>query len=178
MSLIYVTGAPGSGKSTIVRSLQKLDLEAYDIDSPRFGGPFNLLSGKRVVIPPVDERSEDWFSHHEWRIDEEGIAGLKKKADKQMETIYLCGVAEGDKKILHQFDKIIYLRLEDNQLTKRLVNRIDNDFGKKESEREIIFERKRQLDERYSEFNSIDVDVSQTVNQVVRDVIVKSQNLR
>ena len=62
MPLVYVTGSPGVGKSTIDQSLREQGLESYDIDTPRFGGPYSIDSGESVTIPPVEARSDDWFS--------------------------------------------------------------------------------------------------------------------
>ena len=39
MSLFYITGTPGTGKTTIQKELIKRGYEALDIDQRRFGGP-------------------------------------------------------------------------------------------------------------------------------------------
>ena len=171
MPLVYVTGSPGVGKSTIDQSLREQGLESYDIDTPRFGGPYSIDSGESVTIPPVEARSDDWFSHHEWRINSEAIAALKKQADSDRNTVFLCGVAEGDEAALPSFDKIIYLAIEDTLLLDRLMNRTGNDFGKSKKERKIIIERKKRLDERYTKTSVNRVDASQPISKVTEDII-------
>ena len=173
MPLIYVTGAPGVGKSTITNALSKLDLKVYDIDDPQFGGPYNLKSGLRVTIPPAKDRADDWFSYHEWRLDSDAVARLAQQSNLENTTTYLCGVAEGDEIILPYFDKIIYLALEDSLLLQRLINRTDNDFGKNESERKMILARKKKLDDKYEKMDVYIIDASQSIDSItsiIRDL--------
>lgn len=171
MSFIYITGAPGVGKSTIQRGLSDLGYEAYDIDSPDLGGPYNLESGERVQIPPAESRPNDWFDHHEWRIDIDALRKLKETASTLNAPLYLCGVAPSDEQILPLFDKIAYLQIDNDNLVHRLLHRIDNDFGKNDAEISMIIKRKVQLDYRYASSNVICIDASRPLDAVIRNII-------
>jgi hypothetical protein len=167
MSFTYVTGAPGSGKSTLQKELSTRGLEVYDIDDPQLGGAYNKASGKRVVIPPAPDRAPDWFDEHEWRIDRGAMSKLKNRATN--ETIIVCGVAPDDGDILDLFDKIFYLKLDETSLKNRIGVRTDNDYGKNPGELAHILDRKRALDARYG--NSVAIVIDATLNP--RDIADK-----
>jgi dephospho-CoA kinase len=169
MAFIYVTGAPGSGKTTIQRSLSKRGIECYDIDDEVFGGPHNLLSGKKVIIPPANERSDDWFDYHEWRIYHDAFRKLKLEAVSK--NIVICGVAEADTEIVNLFDKVFYLKLDDQVLKQRISDRTENDYGKNPKELEVILNRKRKLDQRYSSANSVLIDASLPLEEVIKTLL-------
>jgi len=172
MPLIYITGAPGAGKSTTQEQLQSLGFIAYDIDNRRFGGPYNLASGLPVVIPPASEREDDWFNRHEWRINTAAIEALKVEADQNPEKpIFLCGVAPSDEEILPIFDKIIYLSLSDAQLTERLDRNGHNDYGNNESEKQQILERKAKLDARYKRLGVLTIDATMPKEAVAQSIV-------
>lgn len=170
MPFIYITGAPGSGKSTLQKELTKSRFEVYDIDSPQFGGAHNKASGEKVVIPPSEERTDNWFKQHEWRIYRDAFEKLKKESAEKL--IIICGVAESDKDITDLFDNILYLKIDDDELTRRISTRTDNDYGKNDFELKEIMRRKHALDDRYTDSDNIHlVDASGTLNSVVNKII-------
>lgn len=169
MALIYITGAPGSGKTTLQIELNRLGYDARDLDNSGFGGPHNKTSGERVVIPPIDQRSPDWFDAHEWRVYPTAIDALRVEA--QTKDIFLCGVAASDGEVLHLFDQVIYLELSDDALRHRLDSRENNDFGKNDFEAHDILDRKRDLDKRYSTMRATKINVEGSLTKVVREVL-------
>lgn len=169
MSLIYITGAPGSGKTTIQKELIKLGYDARDIDDQSFGGPHNKATGELVTIPPADLRPSDWFDAHEWRLYP--VAFKKLKAESLKKDIIVCGVAESDVEILPLFDKVLYLALSNNVLIDRLGVRTDNDYGKNDFEIKEILERKYKLDKRYRAPLALEIDAARPLNEVVNEII-------
>jgi dephospho-CoA kinase len=170
MSLIYVTGAPGSGKTTLQKELSSRGYDTRDIDNSNFGGPYNKSSGKQVIIPPADERSPDWFDAHEWRVHPDAFDRLK--VESASKDIIVCGVAASDGQILHVFDKIMYLNLDDETLVSRLKTRIDNDYGKNDFELQEILSRKHGLDEKYSSLDVININASNSLSAVAEEIIL------
>ncbi len=169
MAFIYITGAPGVGKSTIERELKSRGLEVYDLDHPELGGAHNKSTGERVNIPPAEDRKPEWFDEHEWRINIDKIKRLKHKAEN--EDIFVCGVAPDDENILSIFDEIFYLKLDENALKNRVANRTDNDFGQNSDELRTILERNNKLNNRYSELNAYVVDASLTPEEIAGIII-------
>ena len=169
MSLIYVTGAPGAGKTTLQKEFDSRGYETRDIDNSNLGGPHNKSTGDRVTIPPVDQRTPEWFEVHEWRVYPHAFDALKSEAKDK--DIILFGVAASDGEILHVFDKIIYLDIDDETLTDRIANREDNDFGKNDFELKDILNRKHGLDEKYSLLDVVHINASKSLSEVSEEII-------
>lgn len=168
MSLIYVTGIPGVGKSTIQRELKRLGYEAYDIDQPRFGGPTNLVTGESVHLPPIDMRSKEWFDRHEWRVSRDAVQSLKNESINT--TIYLCGTTTTEHLIWDLFDKVLYLHVDEETLKQRLANRKDNDFGKSEDEMKIILPRYHEAEDALKHLDVTTIDARGTLQETVASI--------
>ncbi len=169
MSLYYITGPPGVGKSTIQKELRSRDYEAYDIDEPRFGGPVNLKTGESTTVPPIEQRSEAWFAEHEWRVSRPAIEKLKLQAKNKQ--VYLCGTATTDGLVWDLFDKVFYLNVDEMTLRKRIASRVDNDFGKTEHELALILERYRQAQRKLDSFHATVIDANTTLDETVALIV-------
>ena len=169
MSLIYVTGAPGAGKTTLQKELSARGCDTRDIDNSGLGGPYNKSTNKQVIIPPADQRSPEWFEAHEWRVDPVAFDTLKTEAATK--DIIVCGVAASDDQILHVFDKIIYLNVDDAALINRLNSRIDNDYGKNDFDQQEILKRKHGLDIKYASADAIHVNANKSLLEVVDEIL-------
>lgn len=169
MSLYYITGAPGSGKSTIQKELQRCGYEAYDIDQPRFGGPVNLKTGEPTTVPPIEQRTKEWFANHEWRVLRPAVEQLKLQSrDKR---VYLCGTATTEDLVWDLFDKVFYLNVDEATLRSRIDTRTDNDFGKTEHELALIIERYEQAQRKLKSLEVAVIDASETVEETVASII-------
>lgn len=171
MSLIYVTGAPGSGKSSLQKELESRGYETHDLDDRSLGGPHNKSTNELVVIPPTDKRTPEWFDEHEWRIYPEAIKDLKNQAASK--DIFICGVAASDGDILPLFDKILYLDIDDDTLKHRLSSRSDNDYGQNDFEVSEILGRKRALDLKYAKLKVTKIDATKPLGDVADEIISK-----
>lgn len=169
MAFFYVTGAPGAGKTTLQKELKRRGFDARDIDNSNLGGPHNKTSGNRITIPPADKRTPEWFEAHEWRVYPDAFHELKMNA--AVKDIVLFGVAATDSKILHVFDKILYLQLDDETLQRRLQSRTDNDYGKNDFELKEIIERKHGLDAEYAPRDVTNIDATGPINEVADKIM-------
>lgn len=172
MSLFYITGTPGTGKTTIQKELVSRGYEALDLDQHRFGGPVNLESGERTTVPSIEDRSPDWFERHEWRVSQSGVEELKQEATDI--NIYLCGVTETEHLVWDLFDRIFYLNVDEQTLIDRILSRNDNDFGKGEGELEIILERYRAAQEKLATLDVVVIDANDSINKAVDSIIRES----
>lgn len=169
MPLIYVTGAPGIGKSTLQKEFIKRGYDARDIDDSSLGGPHNKATGTIVDIPQARDRTPDWFDAHEWRVYPDAFKRLKDEARNK--NIIIFGVASSDSSILPVFDKIMYLDIDDETLTDRVRNRRVNDYGKNDFELVDILNRKHALDRKYSLLDVAQIDASKALNEVAEQII-------
>lgn len=174
MSLFYITGTPGTGKTTIQKELIKHGYEALDIDQRRFGGPVNLKTGERTRVPPIEVRSPDWFEQHEWRVSRPGVEELKAEAKDR--DIYLCGVTTTENLVWDLFDKVLYLNVDEQTLRDRILNREDNDFGKGEGELEIILERYRASQKKLPTLGATVIDATGSIDEVVDSILLESNS--
>lgn len=140
MSLIYIKGTPGSGKSTIRKELESLGFEAHDADDADMGGPYNNATNERVTYPDTAP-SKEWFDAHSYRLIPEAIQAIHDKA--QDKTIFLCGTASNEDDVWHLFDKVLFLDIDETTLKSRIATRTDNDYGKTPHELELIMEKYR-----------------------------------
>lgn len=169
MSLIYVTGAPGAEKTTLQKEFDRRGYETRDIDNSNLGGPHDKSTGDRVTIPPVDQRTPEWFEAHEWRVYPHAFDELKSETRDR--DIILFGVAASDGEILHVFDKIMYLSIDDETLTGRIASREGNDFGKNDFELKDILNRKHGLDDKYLSLDVTHIDASKSLSEVSEEII-------
>lgn len=169
MALIYITGAPGAGKTTLEKELHRRGFDTHDMDDPGIGGAHNKVSGERVTIPPAAARSKEWFETHEWRTSKSAIVELKRQAEHK--TILVCGVAPDDADVLPIFDKVIYLAVDESTLKERIANRKDNDYGRNDFELAEILERSRTMNTKYRSPSVLTIDGSKDL-KTVADMIV------
>lgn len=172
MSLFYITGAPGTGKSTIEAELKKRGYEAYDIDQTRFGGPVNIATGQSTVVPSIEKRSPEWFDEHEWRVSRRAIRELKEQSKDTY--VYLCGTAFTEKLVWDLFDRVLYLNIDEATLRSRVLGRNNgNDFGKTDSEMQLILDRYKSSQDNLKSLdaNTVVIDAAEPLNEVVDTII-------
>ncbi len=172
MALYYVTGTPGVGKSTVQHELVRLEHLAYDLDDSRFGGPFNKESNLPVLMPPINERTPEWFEAHEWRVSRNAVEELKLSA--QSKKVYLCGTATTEGNIIDLFDKVLYLNVDEPTLRKRIANRNGNDFGKTNHELERILVRYYDSQAELGSKNYVIIDANNTLADMIKKILAAS----
>ncbi len=169
MPLIYITGTPGSGKSTIQAELQKRGYEAHDIDDDGIGAAFNIQTGEVAQVPSVGQRTPEWFATHEWKAVPEAVKALKEKSLEK--TIFLCGTASNEANLWSFFDKVFYLNIDEQTLRSRLISRKDNDFGKNDHEVQLILQRYIGDTWKREKAGVTVIDASKSVDNVVSAII-------
>ncbi len=125
--LIYITGVPGSGKSSVCEELSVRGYEAIDADD-HIGAWVTRTKGETLVDPPVfSARTPQFYEDHLWRYE--------PKLAQRIATAHLgnvCfvgGCAGGEDEILHLFDRAFYLVVDPLELTRRLLTRTDGPFA-------------------------------------------------
>jgi dephospho-CoA kinase len=168
MSLIYVTGIAGSGKSTVCKELKKRGYDSYDVDQPGISAAYDNKTGNIVKVPDSDVRPPKWFESHSWRMVDGAIDTLKERA--KLGTVFLCGATTANENA-GVFDQTIYLHIDEPTLRKRLAKREGNDFGKSEHELNQILAFHKTATDKYKNDRVKIVDATQTLNNVVDEIL-------
>jgi len=168
MALLYITGSPGSGKSSVKEELVIRGYASYGGGEDGFAAFYNNDTGKRIDNwVTAEQRTPEWRNKHTWKLIPEKITQLKSEAKHK--PIFLCAIAKNEVEFWDLFDKFIVLDIDEDTMQKRLATRTNNDVGKAESElKELLADRKLK---QYPQ-NAIHIDASRSLNEVVKDIIV------
>lgn len=177
MSLYYVTGIAGAGKSETYKELKKRGVEVYGTDEDQLAGFYNNDSGNRVGNPADSdgETDPDFRNHHTWKLPRTVIEGIKEESTGK--NVFLCGVAANEEEFLDLFDKLFALILDDQTVLRRIASRNNNSFGKEKDELEQIKEWQASTPAYYTKHNFVQIDAAQPVEQVVDELLasIKSE---
>lgn len=173
MSLVYVTGLSGSGKSAVLRELGKQGYEAHGVDEGGYADWIDQETGAVVPFPHNDPSldAHGWYKKHRWVLSQERIGNLKKRADDESKTIFLLGTAEGEDKVWHFFDKVMTLLVDAATLRSRIESRQDNHFGKDPEEMAAILGWLESHERIYRGFGATIIDATKPLEQVVNEVV-------
>jgi dephospho-CoA kinase len=169
MPLFYITGPAGSGKSALCKELRERGCMAYDEDDDGIGSAHSKHTLKPVNIPPNKERSEDWFSLHEWSLLAAAKTRLKELAVGR--DVFLFGNSLKGNDISKLVDKIFYLQIDDATIKHRLTARVDNDYGKSKNEFVMVLRRKQADEKLIMQFQPIIIDASLPVHAIASDIL-------
>jgi broad-specificity NMP kinase len=171
MPLIYITGIPGTGKSTVRGELLRQGYKALGGAEDDIAAFYDNQTSQRINrwVPAI-ERTSAWLSDHTWKITRSTMEGLRKKAEKEL--IYICAVTANDEDELWDlFDKVFALTIDEQTLRHRLATRTNNDVGKISNELESILARQKLAKQKYKELGATIIDATQPIKKVVEDIL-------
>lgn len=172
MSLIYITGSSGAGKSSVRKELQKLGYEAHDTDEDGFSSWVNNQTKLAVKFPPNSTRPQGWLEEHEYTLSAEKVTELVNRASDK--KIFLCGIPANDVDFFKVFDKIIFLEIDKETMLKRIKSRENNSFGQAEDSLALILKWFHAIQERYQKAGAIFIDATKPLDRVTQEVIKNS----
>src|SRR4051812_48584771 len=114
MALIYITGSPGTGKSTICTELQKRGYNA--LDEHGFSFWFNRDTNELIENIP-EFRSPEWYQQHVFKFSRENVAQLAN--DSRDKLTFLFSQTFYDAEVWDLFDKTIFLTVTPTVLAER-----------------------------------------------------------
>jgi dephospho-CoA kinase len=171
MPLIWITGISGSGKSAVRRELRSRGYEAFGTDEDGFAQWVDRMSG--AITPRAsanaNDRSADFHSYHDWRIDVERVRRLASEADERL--VFLCGAVQNEVDVWEFFNKAILLSVDEDTIRKRIESRTDNDFGKSDQEMNLILGWNRNVESNYAGYGAVIVDARRSLSDVVKEVV-------
>ena len=149
---ILLTGMSGVGKTTTLAELQKHGYLVIDSDATGLCKWQNIET-RADVHYGLDGRNYEWLTKHGWYCDIDKFKQfLSFIPDDKL--VFISGMPENIKEFAKIFDKIFLLDPGRAETEKRLIERTNNHFAKKESERLFMFEHTQEL------LNQLDAPIS------------------
>ena len=176
MSLVYITGISAAGKSTVCEELRGRGYEAHDADEDGFTSWRHKVTNEPTHRPDdIAERTNDWYAHHDWKIDRERVAALADNAKDKL--AFLCGTTANDAEVWDLFGQVICLTLDEETLKQRLTTRTNNDFGKSPDELSNVLGWHKSSEKAYKQLGAIMIDAARPIDVVVDAILseVKEQ---
>ena len=127
MTLVWVTGTSGVGKSSVCALLKSRGHLAVDADWEGCNHWVDRKSGEVVVDPP-DPVPANWLDRFAWLISRAEVEALAVSARGR--TAFLFGTVENETDVWDLFDLVVCVVVDDETLRERLSTRTTNSFGK------------------------------------------------
>jgi len=173
MSLLYVTGQPGTGKSAVRSELRARGYHARGVDEDGYASWVNRTAGTIDDFPNDDPDLDfhAWYRAHEWILSAERIETLSREAAAMGQPVFLCGIAAGEDTVWHLFDKVLALVADVPTLTERIGAR-GNKFGQAPEELAAILRWHVGYEARYRRFGAVIIDAERPLGSVIDDILV------
>ena len=127
MPLVWVTGSPGVGKSTVCALLKSRGELAVDADWEGYNHWVDRTTGQIVADPPYPVPA-GWLERFAWKISRADVEALSAKVRDK--TAFLCGSVENEVDVRDLYDLVVCLVADNETLRDRLETRTTNAFGK------------------------------------------------
>ena len=150
-----VEGVSGTGKTSVCHELQRRGYHAVHGDREL------AYQGDPATGAAVESRTHE---HHLWRVDK--VSALV--ADQAEAETFFCGGSRNYSDFIGLFDGVFVLEVELDTLIRRLDERTEDEWGGRQSERELI---KRLHQSGEDTPNGIVIDATAPVARVVDEIL-------
>ncbi|HEY8457340.1 MAG TPA: AAA family ATPase [Actinopolymorphaceae bacterium] len=168
MTLVWVTGNSGVGKSTVCDLLKNRGELAIDADWDGFNRWVDRTSGQVVTDPPYPVPA-GWLDRFAWKISREEVAALAART--QDKTAFLCGSAENEAEVWDLFDLVICIVADNETIKQRLETRTRNTFGKHPEEMAAALDQNAGIESAYRRRGATIIDGTQPTEKVVDAIL-------
>ncbi|MFE1290912.1 hypothetical protein [Streptomyces sp. NPDC058751] len=174
MTLVWVTGNSGAGKSTVCEALRARGHVAFDADEDGFCHWIDRVRGEAVTDPPYPVPG-GWLHRYGWVIVRERVEALAEQARSRV--VFLCGSAENEADVLGLFDLLVCLVIDEATLRHRLATRTTNAFGRHPEELAAALEWNPRTRSLYEGLGATVVDACEPVAEVADRVVDAARGL-
>lgn len=173
MSLIYITGPTGAGKSTVGGALSQKGYKVIDTDTDGVRYWISKKTNKLTDLFRKDEKiTNDYKTNHFVGLSENFVIELKAMALK--ETVFLCGTVANDLDMRKYFDKIILLDTSGAVQKERIQSRTNDFYGSQADQLTKAMKWRSAQVGKYIKAGAIKINAEQPINKVVDDVLMAS----
>lgn len=170
MSLYFITGIAGSGKTTVQQELKARGFKAYDTDNDGLAKWHNNETGyvhpKSSVKP--EQRTPAFLDQHSWKVSRKEVEALIEDEDN---PIFLCGYLANSDELVDMFKKSFALVIDEKTLISRLLTRTSGDWGKQTHELQHTISDRAKTEELYKRLGYKLIDANQPLNHVVNEIL-------
>lgn len=160
-----IEGVSGTGKTSVCHELIRRGYAAINADRELAyqGDP---TTGEKIEdFGPVPLSPQLIHEQHMWDVDT--VRHLAANQDD--DATFFCGGSRNFDQFIDVFDEVFVLDVDVETLNQRLDNRPDDDWGKRQSERDLIL-RLHATKEDVPQ-NGIIIDATQSLASVVDDIL-------
>ena len=169
MRLVWLTGVPGVGKSTVRRELVRRGEIAHDADEDGFRVLLDRATGLAVDDPGRCRRPPGWNETHWYPMARDRVESLRRAAEH--DVVFLAGSVPNEVEVWDLFDLVLCLVVDNETLRHRLESRTDNDFGKDPPVRDALLGWNAASAQDYKRFGATLIDATRPLKDVVDDVV-------
>lgn len=154
-----IEGVSGTGKTSVCNELQRRDYHAINGDREL------AYQGDPETGKPTDGLKHE---HHIWHVDK--VKALVANQDKIV--TFFCGGSRNFSKFIDLFDGVFVLEVDLDTLNQRLDERPEDEWGGKQTERELIARLHRTKEDIPK--NGIIIDATAPLARVVDEIVRQS----
>lgn len=173
MAIFFITGFPGSGKTSVSAELRKRKFTSYDTDNiPGWAHLFDRHTHQHIAKKPHILPPHYYDSVAEWDWDKDKIKHLIKNSAGDA---FICAVMSNQSEFYKYFDKIFVLTLDSQTMEKRLTTRTKRNFSQQPNELQDVLAKHRQFELELKNYGAIAIDATEPLKNVVDQIIQQSQ---
>ena len=155
-----IEGVSGTGKTSVCKELQRRGHYAINGDTEL------AYQGDPKTGKPTDGSTHE---HHIWHVDK--VKALVANQNKAV--AFFCGGSRNFSEFVDLFDGVFVLEVDFDTLNRRLGERMEDEWGGKQTERELIA-RLHQTKEDIPK-NGTTIDATASVARVVDEIVRQSE---
>ncbi len=164
---ILISGASGTGKTTIADSINNSDILIIHGDA-KLSHWIHPITKEPVVEPyPIPP---NWRIEHLWVWDRDMLAATLDSPGYK--HFLLFGNASNQADCYEQFDKIVFLYANAQTIRRRIATRSNNDYGRRPEEIVNVLTFNEQI-KKTNDGNYIKIDCDRPLNTVVSELLLK-----
>jgi dephospho-CoA kinase len=167
MSIYYIAGVSGSGKSSLVEKLKENGYKAYDADSELCS--WFDSKGNAVEYPrDAAERTNDWHDNHKFLMSEQEV---QKLAAKDVDS-YIFGITPNDLELADKyFAKVLFLHIPEEEMMRRVSTRTNNEYGHDADQLAHMQKWYKPTVDKYKNYGATFIDATVPIENVYKEVL-------
>ena len=162
---VYITGASGTGKTSIARELAARGISTLDMDTICHRA--HRETGEKVGWEPG--KPEEWYDAHGWVCNGGALEDFLAAHDNAV----VVGLSSDQDTYLKLFDKVFVLYSRPEVIIERLNARKDNEFGKHPKEQERLLKWHRAFEQEMEAKGAIPVNTERPLSETVESLLTQ-----